>query len=97
MVLGLAKTGPIITAAGVIMLIAFGSLLLSSLTILNQFGLLLALAVLLDTFLVRTALVPVLMTTTGAVNWWPVKMPDPLFSDTSQTLPALNEDVQSPQ
>lgn len=59
------------------MLIAFGSLLLSSLTLLNQLGMILTLAVFLDTFVVRTILTPVSMVVAGEFTYWPAKMPTP--------------------
>jgi predicted RND superfamily exporter protein len=49
---GLSQTGHIITAAGVIMAIAFSGLLLSTEAVLNQLAFLLVFAVLVDTFIV---------------------------------------------
>ena len=46
--------------------------------LLNQTAFLLMLSVLLDTFVVRTFLVPILMTFTNAHTWWPRKgLPTP--------------------
>ncbi|GAB5036761.1 Hypothetical protein NocV09_04800190 [Nannochloropsis oceanica] len=53
------------------MAVAFSGLLFSSELILNQTAFLLVLSVLLDTFVVRTFLVPILMTWSGAKTWWP--------------------------
>jgi len=75
--IGLYKTGGIITAAGVIMTVAFGGLLLSHTTALNQWAFYLAGAVLLDTFLIRTVLVPILMGYTGRHSWWPRNLVEP--------------------
>ncbi|MHA2276195.1 MAG: MMPL family transporter, partial [Candidatus Kariarchaeaceae archaeon] len=58
---GLDKTGRIITGAGLIMMVAFGGLMFSSTAFLIQFGFILAFAVFLDTFVVRTLLVPAIM------------------------------------
>ncbi len=58
---GLYKTGNIISFAGIIMAIAFSGLLLSKEMVLNQFGFMLCIAVLVDTFIVRTILVPAIM------------------------------------
>ena len=41
--------------------------------ILNQTAFLLMVSVLLDTFLIRAVVVPILMTLTGASTWWPRK------------------------
>jgi len=72
--IGLYKTGGIITAAGIIMTLAFGGLLLSQTIALNQWACYLTGAVLLDTFLIRTVVVPILMGYTGKQSWWPKNM-----------------------
>jgi uncharacterized membrane protein YdfJ with MMPL/SSD domain len=70
------KTGRIITCAGLIMAIAFGSLVFSEIIMLRQFGFVASSAVLLDTFVVRTFFVPALMSIFPRVSWWPRKFPD---------------------
>jgi len=72
---GIYRTGGIITAAGIIMFISFSGLMISQEMALNQYGFMLAFAVLVDTFIVRTLLVPALMHLAGPVNWWPGYMP----------------------
>ena len=74
---GLYKTGGIITAAGIIMAVAFSGLLLSGELLLNQTAFMLVVAVLVDTFVVRTVLVPILMGLTGTKSWWPRNLPLP--------------------
>ena len=64
------KTGGIITAAGVIMAIAFSGLLLSSMPCINQLSFYLVFAVLFDTFVIRTVLVPALLDLFGFANFW---------------------------
>jgi uncharacterized membrane protein YdfJ with MMPL/SSD domain len=71
---GLCATGSIITAAGIIMGVAFFGLMLSSTPILNLLGFFLVSAVLFDTFVVRTLLVPTAMSLLGEANWWPRKL-----------------------
>merc|ERR1712223_100899 len=68
---GVYKTGSIITAAGIIMGIAFCGLLLSAITSLNQTGFILVIAVLVDTFVIRTSLVPAVLSIAKEINWWP--------------------------
>lgn len=68
------ETSGIITAAGVIMAIAFGGLLFSQTDTLNQIAWLLFSSVLFDTFIVRTVLVPAFMSLAGWLNWWPRKL-----------------------
>jgi uncharacterized membrane protein YdfJ with MMPL/SSD domain len=71
------KTGRIISFAGIIMFIAFGSLTLSNTTMLNEFGLICAFAVLVDTFVIRPLFVPALMSLFPRAAWWPRKfIPD---------------------
>ena len=77
--LGLHSSGGIITAAGGIMAVAFGCLMLSSSPILYQFSLLLTCAVLLDAFIVRTMVVPVVTCLVGRFCWWPRKFPEPRY------------------
>ena len=72
----MGKQSTTITTAGIIMTIAFSSLLLSKTVVLNQFGFILVSASLIDTFLVRTLLVPSLMFIAVETNWWPGKMPE---------------------
>eukprot|EP01064_Diplonema_japonicum_P027090 TRINITY_DN3886_c0_g3_i1.p1 TRINITY_DN3886_c0_g3~~TRINITY_DN3886_c0_g3_i1.p1 ORF type:complete len:845 (+),score=110.00 TRINITY_DN3886_c0_g3_i1:31-2565(+) len=87
-IMGTATTGPTISGAGVIMSIAFGGLLSSSETMLNQFGLILTVSVLLDTFVIRTVFVPALMIKADKLNWWPRSMPQP-HTDECSHVPVL--------
>jgi putative drug exporter of the RND superfamily len=68
--LGLAKTGRIVTAAGLIMVAAFMGFVAGSVVGLQQFGFGLALAILLDVTIVRALLVPSAMKLFGRWNWW---------------------------
>jgi len=78
-------TGPIISSAGVIMALAFAGMVVGSNKYLNEFGFVMIVGVLLDTFVVRTALVPCVLSLGGGLNWWPRTMPTPTttsaFSD----------------
>ncbi|MEU4196644.1 MMPL family transporter [Kribbella sp. NPDC026611] len=67
---GLATTGSVITAAAAIMIVVFGAFLLSPDRMLQQFGLGLATAVLLDALLIRCIIVPAVMRLFGNHAWW---------------------------
>ncbi len=71
---GVQKTGGIITGAGCIMAVAFGGMMFSQELVLNEFGFFLCFTVLIDTFIVRTMVVPALINLIGTWNWWPTKM-----------------------
>jgi RND superfamily putative drug exporter len=74
-VLGLTKTGRLVTAAGLIMFAAFMGFVAGSVVGLQQFGFGLAAAILIDVTIVRALLVPSAMTLFGRWNWW---LPDGL-------------------
>jgi RND superfamily putative drug exporter len=68
---GLEKTGGVITSAGLILAGTFLALLLLPLEQLFQLGFAVALGLLIDTFVVRTLLVPALAFLLGPRSWWP--------------------------
>jgi RND superfamily putative drug exporter len=67
---GLERSGRLITAAALVMAISFAGFVVGSVPGLQQFGLGLAFAVLIDATLVRALLVPSLMAIMGRWNWW---------------------------
>jgi RND superfamily putative drug exporter len=67
---GLEHTGRIITAAAIIMIAAFSGFVTGSFVGLQQFGLGLSAAILLDATIVRAILVPATMKLLGAWNWY---------------------------
>ncbi|MEM4729662.1 MAG: MMPL family transporter [Thermoplasmata archaeon] len=64
------RTGGIITICGLIMAGAFGSMMLSTLGLLQQFGFALFLAILLDTFVIRIYLMPAILKLAGRWSWY---------------------------
>jgi RND superfamily putative drug exporter len=68
--MGLAKTGRLVTAAGLIMVAAFMGFVAGSIVGLQQFGFGLAAAILIDVTIVRALLVPSAMKLFGRWNWW---------------------------
>ncbi|MDH6142833.1 RND superfamily putative drug exporter [Kitasatospora sp. GP30] len=67
---GHGETGLVITAAALIMGSVFASFIFGGQRMIAEFGLGLAVAVLLDVLLVRLVLVPALMHRFGRANWW---------------------------
>ena len=67
---GLARTGRIVTAAGLIMVAAFSGLVAGHVAGLEQLGLGLAVGVLIDVTIVRALLVPSSMAVLGRWTWW---------------------------
>jgi RND superfamily putative drug exporter len=73
--MALARTGGTVTAAGLILAGTFGVLLVtSSVTETQEIGLGVAAGILMDTFLVRTLLIPALVVLLGRWNWWPSRL-----------------------
>lgn len=70
MVTALADTGPVISAAGAVMIAVFLTFALSGPIAPKEMGVILASAVLLDAFLVRLVLVPVLLRLCGSWAWY---------------------------
>ena len=71
MVRGLAVTGAVITSAGLVLAGTFSVLGVLPLVFLTEIGFLVAFGILLDTFLVRSVLVPALVMELGDRVWWP--------------------------
>ena len=68
--LGLARTGRVITSAALIMVVVFGSFLLTDLIYIKVIGLGLALAIFIDAAIIRVFMAPALMRIMGKWNWW---------------------------
>ncbi len=65
------RTGSIITSAGLIMAGTFAAMMASSLLGLVQIAFAVAVGILLDTFIIRTTIMPAIATLLGRWNWWP--------------------------
>jgi RND superfamily putative drug exporter len=70
----LAVTGGVITSAGLVLAATFGALTVLPLVILIQLGFLVGFGVLLDTFVVRTLVVPAAVHLIGDRVWWPSRL-----------------------
>jgi RND superfamily putative drug exporter len=71
---GLERTGGVITSAGVILAGTFLALMSLPLEALFQIGFTIAFGLLVDTFIVRTILVPAIAFKLGERNWWPSRI-----------------------
>jgi putative drug exporter of the RND superfamily len=69
----LSTTGTTVTTAGLILAGTFGVLAFTTTGQVRQIGTGLAVGILLDTFLVRTLLVPSVVVLLGRWNWWPLR------------------------
>jgi RND superfamily putative drug exporter len=67
---GLERTGAVVTAAAILLAVAIGAFITSSISFIQQIGVATATGVLLDAFVVRALLVPSLMALMGRWNWW---------------------------
>ncbi|GAB2676392.1 MMPL family transporter [Thalassiella azotivora] len=71
---GLAVTGGVITSAGIVLAATFSALVTLPLVFLLQIAFIVAFGVLLDTFVVRSLLVPALSYDLGRRVWWPSRL-----------------------
>jgi RND superfamily putative drug exporter len=70
---GLRVTGGVITSAGIVLAATFAALAVIPILFLAQIAFIVAFGVLLDTFIVRTLLVPALAIDMGWFTWWPIR------------------------
>jgi putative drug exporter of the RND superfamily len=81
----ISMTGPTVTSAGLILAGTFGVFAVAGGGVmggqLQSIGLGLALGVLLDTFGVRTLLVPSIVVLLGRWNWWPTRLGNPAAAE----------------
>ncbi|KUI07075.1 hypothetical protein AU191_23030 [Mycolicibacterium acapulense] len=66
-----SATGAVITSAGIVLAAVFCVLGVLPLIVLTQIGIIVGLGILLDTFIVRTVIIPALFTLIGPRIWWP--------------------------
>ncbi|MCM3749366.1 MMPL family transporter [Paenibacillus pasadenensis] len=79
---GVAQTGGVITSAGLILAGTFAVLVTLPIQVLVQFGVVTAIGVLLDTFVVRSFLVPALTVWIGKRVFWPSKQASAAVKET---------------
>jgi RND superfamily putative drug exporter len=71
---GLSVTGGVITSAGLVLAATFAALGVLPILFLAQLAFIVAFGVLLDTFVVRSLLVPALACDLGPRIWWPSRL-----------------------
>jgi len=71
---GLTVTGGVITSAGIVLAATFLVLGVLPLVFLREIGFAVAIGVLIDTFIVRSTLVPALSYDIGKKVWWPSRL-----------------------
>ena len=94
---GVAHTGGVISAAGVILAGTFGALALTPLASLVQVGVAIALGVLLDTFIVRPLVIPAITRLLGRWAWWPgplFRMPEGEVAPAAVALPEVPAETE---
>lgn len=67
---GVERTAGIITSAAIMLVVVIGLFATSKISIIQQVGIGLAAAVLIDATIVRMVLVPATMQILGKYNWW---------------------------
>lgn len=71
---GLSSTGGVITSAGLVLAATFAALGVIPILFLAQIAFIVAFGVIVDTFLVRSLLVPAISYDIGRAIWWPSKL-----------------------
>ena len=97
---GVTRTGPLITGAALIMIAVFGGFAIASIPELSQWGLGLAVGVLIDATLIRSLLVPAAMVWLSGANWylprWLEWLPRTRISEYPEVPTKITEDEPEP-
>ena len=83
----IATTGTTVTSAGLVLAGTFGTLAVATSGQVRQIGTGLALGILIDTFVVRTLLVPSAAVLVGRWNWWPARLEVDMTPETAVAHP----------
>jgi len=91
-----SATGAVITSAGIVLAAVFAVLGVLPLIALTQLGIIVGLGILLDTFVVRTVVIPALFTLIGPAIWWPAFRADDI--ERTDAIPVSRpDDSRTPQ
>jgi RND superfamily putative drug exporter len=84
--------GGIIASAGLVMVVAFGALMFSSIQQLNMLGFMMVVSVIFCTMVACTLVNPAILSILGNFNWWPSDLSKPaLANDMGQSLQPTTE------
>ncbi|MET0700772.1 MAG: RND family transporter [Mycobacterium sp.] len=86
-------TGGVITSAGLIFAASMLGMAASSIKGIVQMGVIIAVGLLLDTFVVRTVTVPAIAVLMGKANWWPSKPDGPEHQPAKQPVAVAEQPV----
>jgi len=78
---GLVSTGPVITTAGVIFAVEFMGMFYSATELNRQGGFVIVTGALFDTFIIRSVMMPAVLSLFPSSNWWPYRMPPDTLGD----------------
>jgi RND superfamily putative drug exporter len=98
MLRAIGATGPVITSAGVILAGTFSVLMTLPVTFTFDLGFMVALGIILDTFIVRTIMVPAAVELIGDKIWWPSTASGggQLFHDRAEEAPRQPAATETP-
>jgi RND superfamily putative drug exporter len=71
---GIVRSAGVVTSAATVMIGVFAVFAVLSMIEMKQMGVGLAVAILLDAFVIRVVVLPALMTLLGRANWWPSRL-----------------------
>lgn len=91
---GITHSGPVVTAAGLIMIAVFASFILAEDPIIKSMGLALSFGILVDAFIVRMTLVPAIMTIFGKSSWYLPKWLDRILPNIDVEGESVMKDTQ---
>ena len=86
-----------VVAAGLIMALAFGGLLLCDSIAVNQMSWILTTSVLFDTFVVQMIAVPAIMSLADNLSWWPYPVPKNNLISLEEEIKMHNDDIRANQ
>ncbi|MFF3662644.1 MMPL family transporter [Streptomyces olivochromogenes] len=90
---GIGSSAGVVTSAAVVMVTVFASFAALHLIEMKQIGFSLAVAVLLDAFVIRMLILPALMLLLGEANWWPSRAVRRSATPAADTAPRTLENV----